>query len=57
MITISPSKFVMFDEDRTVMTENPFYGNTQKQTDNRLIFASRRFILRICPPVMSAVHA
>ena len=29
----SPSKFVMFDEGRTITTETPFYGNTQKQTD------------------------
>jgi prepilin-type N-terminal cleavage/methylation domain-containing protein/prepilin-type processing-associated H-X9-DG protein len=33
MITTSPSKFVMFDEGRTLTTETPFYGNTQKQTD------------------------
>ena len=33
MITVSPSKLVMFDEGRTITTEIPFYGNTQKQTD------------------------
>jgi prepilin-type N-terminal cleavage/methylation domain-containing protein len=32
-ITTSPSKFVMFDEGRTLTAEAPFYGNTQKQTD------------------------
>jgi prepilin-type N-terminal cleavage/methylation domain-containing protein/prepilin-type processing-associated H-X9-DG protein len=32
-ITTSPSKFVMFDEGRTLTTETPFYGNTQKQAD------------------------
>jgi prepilin-type N-terminal cleavage/methylation domain-containing protein/prepilin-type processing-associated H-X9-DG protein len=33
MITTSPSKFVTFDEGRTLISETPFYGNTQKQTD------------------------
>jgi prepilin-type N-terminal cleavage/methylation domain-containing protein/prepilin-type processing-associated H-X9-DG protein len=33
MITVNPSKFVMFDEGRTLTTETPFYGNTQKQGD------------------------
>jgi prepilin-type N-terminal cleavage/methylation domain-containing protein/prepilin-type processing-associated H-X9-DG protein len=32
MIT-SPSKFVVFDEGRTLVSETPFYGNTQKETD------------------------
>jgi prepilin-type N-terminal cleavage/methylation domain-containing protein len=29
----NPSAFVMFDEGRTLTTETPFYGNSQKQTD------------------------
>jgi hypothetical protein len=33
MITISPSKLVMFDEGRTLMSEMPIYGNSSKQTD------------------------
>ena len=33
MITTSPSKFVMFSEGRTLLTETPFYGNAQKQGD------------------------
>jgi prepilin-type N-terminal cleavage/methylation domain-containing protein/prepilin-type processing-associated H-X9-DG protein len=33
MLTVSPSKFVMFDEGRTFTTESPFYGNTAKQAD------------------------
>jgi prepilin-type N-terminal cleavage/methylation domain-containing protein/prepilin-type processing-associated H-X9-DG protein len=32
-ITASPSKFVLFDEGRTLTTEAPFYGNTQKESD------------------------
>jgi len=32
-ITVSPSRFVMFDEGRTRTAETPFYGNNQKQTD------------------------
>jgi prepilin-type N-terminal cleavage/methylation domain-containing protein/prepilin-type processing-associated H-X9-DG protein len=32
MIT-SPSKFVMFCEGRTLLSETPFYGNAQKQSD------------------------
>jgi prepilin-type N-terminal cleavage/methylation domain-containing protein/prepilin-type processing-associated H-X9-DG protein len=32
MVT-SPSKFVLFDEGRTMVAEMPFYGSTQKQTD------------------------
>jgi prepilin-type processing-associated H-X9-DG protein len=32
-ITTSPSKFVMFDEGRTMVNETPFYGNAQKQSD------------------------
>ena len=32
-ITVSPSKFVMFDEGRTITTETPFYGNAAKQAD------------------------
>ena len=33
MITTSPSKLVAFDEGRTLTTETPFYGNSQKQSD------------------------
>jgi prepilin-type processing-associated H-X9-DG protein len=33
MITVSPSKLVMFDEGRTLTTETPFYGNAQKEAD------------------------
>jgi prepilin-type processing-associated H-X9-DG protein len=33
MITTSPSKLVVFDEGRTLTTEAPFYGNSQKQDD------------------------
>ena len=33
MITVGPAKFVIFDEGRTITSEVPFYGNTQKQTD------------------------
>jgi prepilin-type N-terminal cleavage/methylation domain-containing protein/prepilin-type processing-associated H-X9-DG protein len=33
MIKTSPSKFVMFDEGRTLTTETPFYGSAQKETD------------------------
>jgi prepilin-type N-terminal cleavage/methylation domain-containing protein/prepilin-type processing-associated H-X9-DG protein len=33
MITTSPSKFVMFDEGRTLTTEMPFYGSASKQAD------------------------
>jgi prepilin-type N-terminal cleavage/methylation domain-containing protein len=33
MITVSPARLVMFDEGRTLMSETPFYGNTQKQND------------------------
>jgi len=29
----SPSKFVMFSEGRTLISETPFYGNTQKASD------------------------
>lgn len=29
----APSKFVMFNEGRTLINETPFYGNTQKETD------------------------
>jgi prepilin-type N-terminal cleavage/methylation domain-containing protein len=32
-ITTSPSKFVVFDEGRTLVNEAPFYGNAQKQSD------------------------
>ncbi len=32
-MVLSPAKFVAFDEGRTLTTETPFYGNTQKQTD------------------------
>jgi prepilin-type N-terminal cleavage/methylation domain-containing protein/prepilin-type processing-associated H-X9-DG protein len=32
MITI-PSAFVMFSEGRTLVSETPFYGNSQKQSD------------------------
>ncbi len=32
-ISVSPSKFVMFDEGRTITSETPFYGNAQKQSD------------------------
>jgi prepilin-type processing-associated H-X9-DG protein len=32
-MTVSPSKFVLFDEGRTLTTENPFYGTTAKQED------------------------
>jgi prepilin-type N-terminal cleavage/methylation domain-containing protein len=33
MITASPAKLVLFDEGRTITTETPFYGNTQKEVD------------------------
>jgi prepilin-type N-terminal cleavage/methylation domain-containing protein len=33
MISVSPSKFVLFDEGRTMTTESPFFGNSQKQSD------------------------
>jgi prepilin-type N-terminal cleavage/methylation domain-containing protein len=33
MITISPSKLVMFDEGRTLISETPFYGSAAKQSD------------------------
>jgi prepilin-type N-terminal cleavage/methylation domain-containing protein/prepilin-type processing-associated H-X9-DG protein len=33
MITVSPSKLVVFDEGRTIIAETPFYGNSQKQSD------------------------
>ena len=33
MITTSPSKFVLFDEGRTLTTEAPFYGSSSKQAD------------------------
>jgi type II secretory pathway pseudopilin PulG len=29
----SPSKFVVFNDGRTLTTETPFYGNAQKETD------------------------
>ncbi len=32
-MTVSASKFVMFDEGRTLTTETPFYGNASKETD------------------------
>jgi len=32
-VTVNPSRFVMFCEGRTLNTELPFYGNSQKQTD------------------------
>jgi len=32
-LTVSPSKFVMFDEGRTLIAEVPFYGNTSKEID------------------------
>ena len=32
-MSVSPSKFVAFDEGRTLTSETPFYGNTSKQTD------------------------
>jgi prepilin-type N-terminal cleavage/methylation domain-containing protein/prepilin-type processing-associated H-X9-DG protein len=32
-MTVSPSKFVLFDEGRTLTTETPFYGTTAKQED------------------------
>jgi prepilin-type N-terminal cleavage/methylation domain-containing protein/prepilin-type processing-associated H-X9-DG protein len=32
-ITTSPSKFVLFDEGRTLIAEHPFYGATAKQVD------------------------
>jgi prepilin-type N-terminal cleavage/methylation domain-containing protein len=32
-MTVSPSKFVMFDEGRTLTTETPFYGSSSKETD------------------------
>jgi prepilin-type processing-associated H-X9-DG protein len=32
-MVVSPSKFVLFDEGRTLVQEKPFYGNVQKQTD------------------------
>jgi hypothetical protein len=30
---VSPSKFVMFDEGRTMTSETPFYGSASKQAD------------------------
>jgi prepilin-type N-terminal cleavage/methylation domain-containing protein len=33
MITVSPSKLVMFDEGRTMTTESPFYGTAAKAAD------------------------
>ena len=30
---VNPSAFVLFSEGRTITTETPFYGNTQKETD------------------------
>jgi prepilin-type N-terminal cleavage/methylation domain-containing protein len=32
-ITVSPSKFVLFDEGRTLTSETPFYGATAKEID------------------------
>jgi prepilin-type N-terminal cleavage/methylation domain-containing protein/prepilin-type processing-associated H-X9-DG protein len=32
-MTVSPSKFVVFDEGRTITTETPFYGSASKQAD------------------------
>ena len=32
-ITVSPSKFVTFDEGRTLLSETPFYGSAAKQSD------------------------
>ncbi len=32
-MSVGPSKFVMFDEGRTLTTETPFYGNASKGTD------------------------
>ena len=32
-MSVSPSKFVMFAEGRTLMSETPFYGASAKQTD------------------------
>ena len=33
MITVNPSRFVMFCEGRTLANETPFYGNAAKQAD------------------------
>jgi len=33
MISVSPSKLVLFDEGRTITTETPFYGSASKQID------------------------
>jgi prepilin-type N-terminal cleavage/methylation domain-containing protein/prepilin-type processing-associated H-X9-DG protein len=33
MISVGPSKFVTFDEGRTMVAESPFYGSNQKQSD------------------------
>jgi prepilin-type processing-associated H-X9-DG protein len=33
MISVNPSKFVMFCEGRTMANETPFYGNAAKQSD------------------------
>jgi prepilin-type processing-associated H-X9-DG protein len=33
MITVGASRLVMFDEGRTRMSEQPFYGNAQKESD------------------------
>jgi prepilin-type processing-associated H-X9-DG protein len=30
---VSPSRFVLFTEGRTLINETPFYGNAAKQTD------------------------
>jgi prepilin-type N-terminal cleavage/methylation domain-containing protein/prepilin-type processing-associated H-X9-DG protein len=32
-VTVSPAKFVMFCEGRTITTETPFYGSASKQID------------------------
>jgi prepilin-type N-terminal cleavage/methylation domain-containing protein/prepilin-type processing-associated H-X9-DG protein len=32
-LSVGPSKFVVFDEGRTLISETPFYGNTAKETD------------------------
>jgi len=32
-LSVGPSKFVVFDEGRTLIAETPFYGNSSKQAD------------------------